>query len=190
MEEEGLKFYLLFNATCYGKDSQSKAFVGKIGETMAYIQEKMGLASITTISPLIAKIIKENFEDIDVRASVNMVIGTVDGMDYVAEYFDSFYLKSGFNRDFEKIAATDNGYAFEGICRKYLRKEENAHALSDYTSNIRPKDVHLYEVIFPAMMLATRVILHPVRILKAYIENQSYTGSVLDLLEPNHTGLF
>ncbi|MBR2036461.1 MAG: hypothetical protein IKA09_01900, partial [Lachnospiraceae bacterium] len=223
---------LLFNATCYGKDSQSKAFFRKIGETITYIQEKMGLASITTTSPLIAKFMKENFEDLDVRASVNMSIGTVEGMDYVAEYFDSYYLKREFNRDFEKIAELkkwcdengkvlyglansgclnncsahvfhdnlvsheseiapmDNGYAFEGICRKYLKKEENAHALLDYTSYIRPEDVHLYEGIFPAMKLATRVSLHPVRILKAYIENQSYTGSVLDLLEPNHTGLF
>ena len=71
-----------------------------------------------------------------------------------------------------------------------MKKEENAHALLDYTSYIRPEDVHLYEGIVPAMKLATRVSLHPVRILKAYIENQSYTGSVLDLLEPNHTGLF
>ncbi len=232
LAEEGLKFNLLFNATCYGKDSQSKAFFGKVGETITYIQEKMGLASVTTTSPLIAKFIQENFEDIDVRASVNMSIGTVEGMDYVAEYFDSYYLKREFNRDFNKIAelkkwcdengkvlyglansgclnncsahvfhdnlvsheseisAMDNGYAFEGICKKYLRKEENAHALLDYTSYIRPEDVHLYEDIFPAMKLATRVNSNPVRILKAYIENQSHTGSVLDLLEPNHTGLF
>lgn len=232
LADEGLKFNLLFNATCYGKDSQSKAFFGKVGETISYIQEKMGLTSVTTTSPLIAKFIQENFEDIDVRASVNMSIGTVEGMDYVAEYFDSYYLKREFNRDFNKIAelkkwcdengkvlyglansgclnncsahvfhdnlvsheseisAMDNGYAFEGICKKYLRKEENAHALLDYTSYIRPEDVHLYEDIFPAMKLATRVNSNPVRILKAYIENQSHTGSVLDLLEPNHTGLF
>ena len=232
LAEGGLRLNLLFNATCYGKESQSRAFFRKVGETVSYIQEKMGLAGITTTSPLIAKFIKENFEKIDVRASVNMSIGTVEGMDYVAEYFDSYYLKREFNRDFDKIAelkgwcdkngkvlyglansgclnncsahifhdnlvsheseiaAMDNGYAFEGICRNYLKKEENAHALLDDTSYIRPEDVQLYEEIFPAMKLATRVSQYPVRILKAYIENQSYTGSVLDLLEPNHTGLF
>lgn len=232
LSEEGLKFNLLFNATCYGKDSQSKAFFAKIGETVTYIQEKMGLKSITTTSPLIAKFIKENFEEIDVRASVNMSIGTIEGMDYVGEYFDSYYLKREFNRDFDKIAelkawcdkngkilyalansgclnncsahvfhdnlvsheseiaAMDNGYAFEGICRKYLAKGENAHALLDYTSFIRPEDVKLYEGIFPAMKLATRVSMYPVKILKAYIEKSAHTGSVLDLLEPNHTGLF
>ena len=232
LSEEGLKFNLLFNATCYGKDSQSKAFFAKIGETVTYIQEKMGLVSITTTSPLIAKFIKENFEGIDVRASVNMSIGTIEGMDYVGEYFDSYYLKRELNRDFDKIAelkqwcdkngktlyglansgclnncsahvfhdnlvsheseiaAMDNGYAFEGICRKYLAKGENAHALLDYTSFIRPEDIKRYEGIFPAMKLATRVSMYPVKILKAYIEKGAHTGSVLDLLEPNHTGLF
>ena len=232
LSEQGLKFNLLFNATCYGKDSQSKAFFAKVGETVAYIQEKMGLASITTTSPLIAKFIKENFEDLDVRASVNMSIGTVEGMDYVAEYFDSFYLKRELNRDFEaiaklkqwcdengkvlyglansgclnncsahvfhdnlvshesEIAAMDNGYAFEGICRKYLSDGKNAHALLKYTSYIRPEDTYRYEGIFPAMKLATRVSSHPEWILRAYVEEHSYRGSVLDLLEPNHTGLF
>lgn len=233
---QGLKFNLLFNATCYGKDSQSRTFFNKVGETIAYIRDNVaqgtgGLVSITTTSPLIAKFVKENFEDIDVRASVNMSIGTIEGMDYVGEYFDSYYLKREYNRDFEKIAelkqwcdkngktlyglansgclnncsahvfhdnlvsheseiaAMDNGYAFEGICRQYLRKEENIHALLDYTSYIRPEDVHLYENIFPALKLATRVSEYPCRILQAYIEDHSHSGSILDLLEPNHSGM-
>lgn len=232
LSEQGIRFNLLFNATCYGKDSQSKAFFRKIGETVEYIQEHMGLAGVTTTSPLIAKFIKENFEGIDVRASVNTSIGTVEGMDYVSEYFDSFYLKRELNRDFEaiaklkqwcdengkvlyglansgclnncsahvfhdnlvshesEIAAMDNGYAFEGICRKYLSDGKNAHALLKYTSYIRPEDTYRYEGIFPAMKLATRVSSHPEWILRAYVEEKSYRGSVLDLLEPNHTGLF
>lgn len=232
LSEQGLQFNLLFNATCYGKDSQSKEFFRKIGETVSYIKEHMGLASVTTTSPLIAKFIKENFEGIDVRASVNISIGTVEAMDYISDYFDSFYLKRELNRDFERIselkkwcdnhgkilyglansgclnncsahvfhdnlvsheseiAVMDNGYAFEGICRKYLQKRENAYALLDYTNYIRPEDMHYYEDIFPAMKLATRVSMYATRILKAYIEDQGYSGSVLDLLEPNHTGLF
>ena len=46
------------------------------------------MASVTTTSPLIAKFIKNNFEELEVRASVNMEIGTVQGLDYLAEYFD------------------------------------------------------------------------------------------------------
>ena len=232
LSEQGIKLNLLFNATCYGKDSQSKAFFAKIGETIEYIRENMNLAGITTTSPLIAKFIKENFEGIDVRASVNMSIGTIEGMEYVSDYFDSFYLKRELNRDFRaidtlkqwcdahgktlyalansgclnncsahvfhdnlvshesEIAAMDNGYAFEGICRQYLSDGKNAHALLENTNYIRPEDIHLYEGIFSAMKLATRVSMYPERILKAYVQEQSHRGSVLDLLEPNHTGLF
>lgn len=103
LSENGIKLNLLFNANCYGKDSQSRAFFEKIGETVDYIKETFGLASITTTSPLIAKFIKNNFEDIEVRASVNMEIGSVEGMEYLAEYFDSYYMKRELNRDFSKI---------------------------------------------------------------------------------------
>ena len=232
LASQGISLNLLFNATCYGKDSQSKAFFAKVGETVGYIQENMGLASITTTSPLIAKFIKENFCEIDVRASVNMSIGTIEGLESVVKYFDSFYLKRELNRDFtvisklkqwcdehgktlyalansgclnncsahvfhdnlvsheSEIASMDNGYAFEGICRQYLSDEKNIGALLDNTNYIRPEDIHYYEGVFPAMKLATRVSMYPERILKAYVEEQSHRGSVLDLLEPNHTGLF
>ena len=101
--ENGIKLNLLFNANCYGKDSQSRAFFNKLGETVDYVKEAFGLASITTTSPLIAKFIKNNFEDLEVRASVNMEIGSIEGMEYLAEYFDSYYLKRELNRDFSQI---------------------------------------------------------------------------------------
>ncbi len=231
LSSQGLKFNLLFNATCYGKDSQSKAFFTKIGETVQYIQQNIGLTSITTTSPLIAKFIKGNFDGIDVRASVNMSIGTIEGMEYIKKYFDSFYLKRELNRDFKaililkkwcdqngkvlyalansgclnncsahvfhdnlvshesEIAAMDNGYSFEGVCRQYLSDEKNLCSLLDNTNYIRPEDIHHYEEIFSVMKLATRVSMYPERIIKAYLEDRSYSGSILDLLEPNHTGL-
>lgn len=95
---------ILFNANCYGADSQSRAFFNKIGSTIDYIKTNFGTQSVTTTSPLIAKFVKNNFEDIEVRASVNMEIGTTEGMEYIAEYFDSYYMRREYNRDFEKIA--------------------------------------------------------------------------------------
>jgi len=105
---------LLFNANCYGKYSQSRAFFSKVGETVDYIKGAYGLKAVTTTSPLIAKFIKNNFEDIEVRASVNMEIGTVCGMEYLADYFDSYYMKREQNRDFDSIRVlhkwcSDNG---------------------------------------------------------------------------------
>ena len=230
LSDGGLKLNLLFNAMCYGKDSQSRAFFEGIGETIDYIKRYYQLASVTTTSPLIAKFIKANFEGIDVRASVNMGIGSVEGMDYVKEYFDSFYMKRELNRDFaaiyklkewcdehgktlyalansgcmnycsahvfhdnlvaheQEISKMDNGYAFEGICRKYLMNPNNREMLLTQTGFIRPEDVHYYEGIFPAMKLATRVSKNPIQTLKAYV-NEKHMGSILDLLEPNHTGV-
>ena len=105
LKEHSIALNLLFNANCYGKFSQSRAFFNKIGNTVDYIKNEFGLQSVTTTSPLIAKFLKNNFEALDVRASVNMEIGTIQGMEYVSEYFDSYYIKREYNRDFETIAA-------------------------------------------------------------------------------------
>lgn len=230
LSDNGLKLNLLFNAMCYGKDSQSRSFFEGIGNTVDYISSHFGLASVTTTSPLIARFIKENFSGIDVRASVNMGIGTIEGMDYVKDCFDSFYMKRELNRDFgaiarlklwcddhgktlyalansgclnhcsahtfhdnlvaheQEISQMDNGFAFEGICRQYLSDPSRQEAFLTHTGFIRPEDIHHYETLFPAMKLATRVSPVPVRILRGYM-NGKHTGSVLDLLEPNHSGL-
>lgn len=104
LKEHSIALNLLFNANCYGKFSQSRAFFNKIGNTIDYIKNEFGLQSVTTTSLLIAKFIKNNFEDLDIRASVNMEIGTIQGMEYISEYFDSYYIKREYNRDFETIA--------------------------------------------------------------------------------------
>lgn len=221
---------LLLNATCYGKDSQSRAFYEKIGDTIDYLADRYILCSVTTTSPLIAGFVHNNFPGIDVRASVNMSIGTIEGMDYVSEYFDSFYLKRELNRDFavirqlkqwcdhngkklyalansgclnncsahtfhdnlvsheQELSKMDNAFIFEGVCRKYLSKEENLKDIFSHTGFIRPEDIYLYEDLFQSMKLATRISANPVRIIEAYIDRKHHIGSTFDLLEPNHTG--
>ena len=62
LSENSIALNLLFNANCYGKDSQSRAFFHKIGNTIDFIKREYGLNSVTTTSPLIAKFIKNNFE--------------------------------------------------------------------------------------------------------------------------------
>lgn len=229
--DAGLHFNLLFNATCYGEQSQSRAFFDSVGQCVEFVADHYILNGITTTSPLIARFVKDNFPLLDVRASVNMSIGTVEGMEYVADVFDSFYVKRELNRSLNAIAALktwcddkgkklyllansgclnhcsahvfhdnlvsheaqiarmDNGYAFEGICRKYLAKPENVQAFFDNTNYIRPEDIHYYEGLVSAVKLATRVNQNPERILRAYVEQERYLGSTLDLLEPSHTAL-
>ena len=103
LSDEGLSFNMLFNANCYGKDSQSRAFFGRIGNLTDYVRETFGLSSVTTSSPLIAKFIRENFDGIDVRASVNMEIGSIEGISYVSQFFDSFYVKRELNRNLPEL---------------------------------------------------------------------------------------
>lgn len=228
ISDAGINMNLLFNANCYGKDSQSRAFFEKIGITTDYIEQHFSLTSLTTTSPLIAKFIKNNFENIDVRASVNMEIGTVQGMDYIKDYFDSYYIKRELNRDFasieklsewakkngkqlymlansgclnhcsvhnfhdnlvaheDEISKMDNAYNFCGICKEYLKKEENHKSLIHDTNFIRPEDIYKYEPYFKAVKLATRVNKNPSAVLESYI-NQKYSGNILEILEPAHS---
>ena len=59
----------VFNAACYGKDTASRAFFNKIGNTVDYLSTHLPLRSITTTSPLIAKFIKENFSTLSAISS-------------------------------------------------------------------------------------------------------------------------
>ncbi|MBQ4050295.1 MAG: hypothetical protein IJD13_01560 [Oscillospiraceae bacterium] len=103
LSDEGIALNILFNGNCYGKDSQSRAFFNGIGFTVDSIASRFGLSSVTTASPLIAKFVKTNFPDLKVRASVNMGIGTVEGMEYIADYFDEYYIAREKNRSLDTI---------------------------------------------------------------------------------------
>lgn len=103
LHREGLDFNLLFNANCYGDSAQARDFFASVGETVEYVGTHFSLSSVTTTSPLIAKFLKQNFKNVDVRASVNMGIGSILGMEYVADLFDSFYVKRELNRDLSAL---------------------------------------------------------------------------------------
>lgn len=90
----GLKLDLLFNANCYGGRAVSEALENEIGSTLAHLEETVGgVETVTTTSPFIARTIKQHFPEIEVRASVNMRIGSPEAMGMVADLFDSFYLQ-------------------------------------------------------------------------------------------------
>lgn len=94
----GIKLNLLWNANCHGGKAISKDLERQFVETLEYLIEHIGLEAVTTTSLFVARIIKESFPRIEVRASVNMGIGTLSGMKYVRDYFDSFYLQRELNR--------------------------------------------------------------------------------------------
>ena len=101
--EWGIPLNLLFNGNCYGAESLSRSLFNKIGDITDLFFTEYTLRSVTTASPIIAKFIKTNFPKIDVRASVNMEIGTPEAIDYLCEEFDSFYLKRELNRNLDAL---------------------------------------------------------------------------------------
>ncbi len=101
--DAGIGLNLLLNANCYGGRSLSRELYQKTGDLVDYLQQNMNLVSVTTTSPVMGKFLKQNFEGIEVKASVNMEIGTTEGMAYVADCFDAFYLRRELSRQIEKI---------------------------------------------------------------------------------------
>ena len=99
----GIKLCLLMNGNCYGRRSFSRNFFQYIGDTVDFIGSTWGLEAVTTASPLIAKFLRTNFPKLKIRASVNMEIGTPEAVEYVADLFDSFYLKREYNNNFNKL---------------------------------------------------------------------------------------
>lgn len=100
----GVKLDLLFNGNCYGQYSLSQKLANTVISVIEHLGHAVGGADIvTTTSPAIAHTVKKAFPDIEVRASVNMRIGTVKGMQYMAEYFDSFHVQRDYNRDLNRL---------------------------------------------------------------------------------------
>lgn len=102
-KEMGVKLDLLFNANCYGRYSLSQYLENMICSLVDHLMERVGLDVVTTTSPMVARTVKKHFKGIDVRASINMRIGSVKGMEYLADLFDNFHVQREYNRDLEKI---------------------------------------------------------------------------------------
>ena len=112
----GIPLNLLLNGNCYGGGSLSRALYEKIGALIDDLISWSTLASVTTASPLIARFVKENFPGIETRASVNMEIGTREGVAYLADVMDGYYVKREMNRDIARVRA------FSDMCREMGKK--------------------------------------------------------------------
>ena len=97
---------LLFNANCYGDDAMSEKLRGKVYSIIDYLGER-GVAPdvVTTTSPAIAHMIKSEYSHIELKASVNMRISSVKGMEYVAHLFDSYCVAKECNRDIPRLTS-------------------------------------------------------------------------------------
>lgn len=104
LKNSGIELNLLMNGNCYGDNAISKYLKNNVYSIIDHIENICGgVDSITTTSPFIATIVKEKYPAIKTRASINMRIGTIKGMDYIKDIFDGFYIQREHNRDIEYI---------------------------------------------------------------------------------------
>lgn len=101
----GIRLDLLFNANCYGGRAISRQLEAKVASILDHLGVTVGgVDTITTTSPAVARTVKRYYPQIEVRASVNMRIGTIKGMEYVAGLFDGYYVQREHNRDLAMLA--------------------------------------------------------------------------------------
>jgi collagenase-like PrtC family protease len=100
----GVRLDLLFNANCYGTDAASPGLADRICRTLDVVGGRCGVDVVTTASPFIAGAVRARYPGIELRASVNMRIGTVGAMEMLAGLFDGFYAQRDHNRDPGRLA--------------------------------------------------------------------------------------
>jgi collagenase-like PrtC family protease len=100
LREMGIELDLLLNANCYGGRALSQALANEVRSVIAHIADVVGMPdAVTTTSPAVAYVVHNNFPEIDVRASVNMRIGSPEAMRHLVGLFDSFYLQRDYQRN-------------------------------------------------------------------------------------------
>ncbi len=100
----GVRLNMLWNAACYGSRSLSFELQQMVDGAVRRMLDTAGLHSLTTASLFIASHVKKNYPSIDVRASVNMGVGTIPAIKCLEKYYDSFYMRRELNRFPEKVA--------------------------------------------------------------------------------------
>ena len=113
----GIGLDLLLNGNCYGAYAVSEKFQHEIIAILKYL-DKNGLLPeiVTTTSPFAATVIKRAFPEIEIRASVNMRIDSTTAMEYLADKFDSFYIRRDLQRDLPTVEK------FSKFCRNNGKK--------------------------------------------------------------------
>lgn len=102
--EMGVRLDLLFNANCYGRYAASRYLENQVASVMEHLAAAAGgVDTVTTTSLAVARTLKRNFPGVEVRASVNMRIGTIQAMGYVSGLFDGFCVRREHNRDLNHL---------------------------------------------------------------------------------------
>ena len=93
----GIKLNLLFNANCLGSECISKELQNRIVKITGNLMDICQLDTVTTASWFIAGVLKKHFPQLEIRASVNMKLGTLEALNYASERFDGFCIQRDIN---------------------------------------------------------------------------------------------
>ena len=149
IRERGVRLDLLLNANCYGGEALSERLSHRILSIIDHLYARTGgVDVVTTASPFIAACVKKHFPDTRVRASVNMSIGTVKGIDYLGDLFDSFYLQREYNRDLATVRRMSEACRDRG---KELFMLANSGCLNFCTGHIFHDNLVAHEADIAAM---------------------------------------
>ena len=143
---QGVKLNLLFNANCYGGKAVSKTLEASAKAAV----ERYRPDSVTTASLFLAKRLKAAFPSLPVRASVNLNLGSVEDLAYVAESFDAYCVSRELNYDLAALGrirawADANGKEIVLLANSGCLRNCPAHAFHDnlvaHFAEIDPQDV-------------------------------------------------
>ena len=104
LREAGVRLDLLLNANCYGAEAMSRNLEGRVIDIIAKLLSwNLKPEIVTTASPFIAQTLNKAFPEIEVRASVNMRLTTLQAFRYLAPLFESYYLGRDVQRNLETV---------------------------------------------------------------------------------------
>ena len=100
----GKKLDLLLNANCYGKMAMSLELQRHVCAVIDEL-DSWGCKPdiVTAASPFIARTVKKHHPGIEMRASVNMRLTTLQAMKYLSPWFDSYYIGRDVQRNLETV---------------------------------------------------------------------------------------
>jgi hypothetical protein len=113
----GIKLNLLLSGSCYGADMHSSFLDASVRSTVDYLIGNFNLSIVTVSSPSIARILKDNNYPLEVKSSVvGLNVGTINAMEHLEGFFDSFIVQRDLNKNF---AVLGDMY---GWCKKRGKK--------------------------------------------------------------------
>ena len=104
LRNAGVGLDLLLNANCYGAEAMSTALEKRVEGILETLDSWGCMPEICTVaSPFVARTVKALAPDVEVRASVNMRLTTLQAFRYLAPLFDSYYLGRDVQRNLETV---------------------------------------------------------------------------------------